>query len=241
MFGNVNLEDALNKERARLADSPNSLLNDAKQLLAQDEREERAIEARLKAGSKRGQRLLPDTLDQSRIYNVEEIRSTCIKYRLRFLDSKLFKAEIPYEATATIKAIQRDAGHQLANFRIMAPARLFELGDCNEDPLLFAQLADGRYYLIHKWGNDLAWHRKLLAFPFRSLDTLAATVVVAAVLISLLIPSAAISETEGFHLGYRVVFFLWAMIGMSAVMTYVFFTFNQNFSVTEWNSRYFNS
>jgi len=35
-------------------------------------------------------------------------------------------------------------------------------------PLLFAQLTDNSYYLIHKWGNDLAWYKKYLYLPLQT-------------------------------------------------------------------------
>ena len=41
----------------------------------------------------------------------------------------------------------------------MAPSKLFELENY-DDPLLFASLGDGYYYLIHKWGNDLSFLEK---------------------------------------------------------------------------------
>lgn len=51
-------------------------------------------------------------------------------------------------------------GTPRAKFCIAAPATSFELQDRPIDPLLFCELGDGQFYLVHKWGNDLSvWRR----------------------------------------------------------------------------------
>lgn len=240
MFGNVNLEKALRKERARAKAAPELFVEAAKALLNSDAAHDEHILGTLAQPRKGPAMLPPNGLDTDRIFSVEEIRATCIKYRLRFLDTNYFKGEMPYEALSAIKELQRATDTAVDQFRIMAPATLFELDDCNKDPLLFAPLSNGKYYLIHQWGNDMKWYRKLLALPFRSLDSLVASILIVSALIAGLIPGETLAGSSGLHLGVRFVFFLWAMITMSAVISYVFFTFNHNFSNTEWNSRYFN-
>ena len=43
--------------------------------------------------------------EEEKIYTLEQIKKLCIKYRLRFLDSKVFKGDFPHEAILKIKAI----------------------------------------------------------------------------------------------------------------------------------------
>ena len=106
--------------------------------------------------------------DQVNLFNLKQIKNICLKYNLRFLDSSYFKSQFPYEAISKIKAFENKYQVTVKNFKIIAPAEVFKLEDCNKDPLLFAQLADNRYYLIHQWGNDLAWYRALVSYPIKS-------------------------------------------------------------------------
>ncbi len=50
----------------------------------------------------------------------------------------------------------------LRGFKVMAPAARFKLCDSDADPLLFVPVGKDHYYLVHKWGGDLRWHRALL-------------------------------------------------------------------------------
>ena len=45
--------------------------------------------------------------------------------------------------------------------KMMAPSKLFELENY-DDPLMFVNLGNNYYYLIHKWGNDMSFFRKIL-------------------------------------------------------------------------------
>lgn len=51
-----------------------------------------------------------------------------------------------------------------AKFCIAAPATSFKLQDRPIDPLLFCELGDGQFYLVHKWGNDLSVFRRAHKF-----------------------------------------------------------------------------
>ena len=53
------------------------------------------------------------------------------------------------------------------NLYIVAPKQSF-LKLAPKDPLMFYQLTDDKFYLIHKWGNDLSILRKILYFPMRT-------------------------------------------------------------------------
>jgi hypothetical protein len=47
------------------------------------------------------------------------------------------------------------------NAYIMAPKESFRLQAKPEDPLLFYKINEEYFYLIHKWGNDLSWTRRI--------------------------------------------------------------------------------
>ena len=110
-----------------------------------------------------------DQLESHRIYHLDQIREVCIDYRLRFLDIKYFKNDLPESAHQAINKIETDHGTVLANFKVMAPSVLFRL-ERKDDPLLFVPIGNNYYYLVHKWGNDLHPLRKLLMWPFKNIS-----------------------------------------------------------------------
>ncbi|MBK6882660.1 MAG: hypothetical protein IPH05_06905 [Flavobacteriales bacterium] len=67
-----------------------------------------------------------------------------------------------------IRRLERKAETPLSGFLFMAPSTQFKLCDSEVDPLLFVPLGDDRFYLVHKWGNDLDRARAILNWPFRS-------------------------------------------------------------------------
>lgn len=176
-------------------------------------------------------------LDPDRIFNADAIKRTCVKYRLRFLDAGLFKGEIPSQALHAIRQLERRSPEPLTSFKIMAPAERFRLCDSEVDPLLFLPLGNDKYYLVHKWGNDLSPWRVLLGWPTRAPQHLAFTVVLFAALIALLAPQATLDQL-GVH---RVLFFIWCTMVSISFTVFGWFAFFGQFSVHAWNSRYFNS
>ena len=54
---------------------------------------------------------------------------------------------------------------------IMAPSKLFKIKS-PDDPILFIPIGNNYYYLIHKWGEEFNYLRKLLVLPFKNIDNL---------------------------------------------------------------------
>ena len=109
-----------------------------------------------------------DLLSPNKILHIDQIRKVCIDYRLRFLDLKYFKGNIPALAVEKICELEKTHETTLKGFKIMAPSILFRLKK-TDDPLLFVPIGNGYYYLIHKWGKDLSPARKLWAWPFKNI------------------------------------------------------------------------
>mgnify|MGYP003326849799 CR=1 FL=1 len=109
----------------------------------------------------------PDKIESNRLFHINEIKTICIDYRLRFLGFDYFKGNVPDEAYDRLKEFKQN--HPDLNFKIMmmAPSKLFELENY-DDPLMFVSLGNDYYYLIHKWGNDMSYFRKLLMWPFKN-------------------------------------------------------------------------
>jgi hypothetical protein len=241
MFKNVNIGEELLKNRGqRDAVQTEELLNEAFDLLYQNYCQDERIEKALTTGEQTKGAFSWSTLDGERIFNLKEIRKTCLQQRLRFLDSKQFKDEIPYEAKMEIKRLERELGVELGDFKIMAPSERFVLEDCDKDPLLFLKLSDNYYYLIHQWGNDLAWHRRVLSWPLQSFTTLGITIAAVSLLLSMLVPTQLIvGEAMQSAFFAHMALFFWCLICITSIVTYIGFAFFKNVTVYQWNSPFF--
>lgn len=193
--------------------------------------------------SARGERpVMAEGLDPQRIFHVDDIRALCVKYRLRFLDAGLFKGKLPAQAVHGVRQLERTVGAPVTSFKMMAPAARFRLCDSEVDPLLFVPVGNDRYYLVHKWGTDLGWHRILLGWPVRSVGHLAAVVFALALLLTAVMPAHLITSdpAAGFWGGHRLLFLFWTSMVLTSFTVFGWFAFFGQFSVQCWNSRYFN-
>jgi len=179
-----------------------------------------------------------DFLDSSHIYHIEEIKQICIDYRLRFLDSKYFKGDIPAEALSKIKSLEKEHDIEMKGFKIIAPSKLFKLKD-KDDPLLFAPIGNGYHYLIHQWGNDLHPLRKMLMWPFKNMVNLAVLVLLISFLVTLMVPEGLFSKSNSNAQFWILFFFMFKCI--ASVVIFYAFALGKNFNPAIWNSKYFNS
>ncbi|MEQ8907858.1 MAG: hypothetical protein RIC95_01585 [Vicingaceae bacterium] len=227
-FNTVDLEKELQKQKKQAASK--NLLSEVNELLEQAQNQDQRVLDHLQAEGF-DFILHEQRLDDNHIYSHEQIRKLCIKYRLRFLDSSVFKGEIPYEAIAKIKQLEKELEQPLKNFKVVAPKELFKLEDKDSDPLLFLELANGRYYLIHKWGGELNRFRSLLAFPLRDFMSMFWFLLGVAVLFAWLVP------TPSWHVMlFLIVHSFIAVCGLACMLV---MGMRENFSSTEWDSKYF--
>ncbi len=169
---------------------------------------------------------------------MEQIRGICIDFRLRFLDAKFFKGAIPPEGLSEIKRLEKEHGCELKGFKVLAPSRLFKLED-KDDPILFAPIGNGYYYLIHKWGNDLHPLRKWLVWPFKNIVNRAALVLLLSYLATLMVPDGLFSKSGSAAEFWIIFFFMFKSI--AAVVIFYGFALGKNFNSAIWNSKYFNA
>lgn len=242
MFEKVNLEAELYKQREADRDlEPSVVLAEFKSLFEADWERDGRLRSAMKSAGGSNRLPGPEGLDPERIYPLESIRKICLKYRLRFLGTDLFQGEIPQSALTEIKNTERRMGTPLESFMIVAPAKMFTLEDANRDPLLFAPLSDGRYYLLARWGNDLSWHRAIAAWPVRSPLHLTATVAAVAALITLFIPTPwLVDQPVGYFNFFRLVAFVLNFTVLGGLVSYFWFVMYRKFGWYAWNSRTFN-
>ena len=128
-----------------------------------------------------------DKLKSKNIYHISDIKKTCIDYRLRFLNTKYFKGDIPLSAQTKLKTFKKEQKLNILDLKIMAPSKLFKLKNA-DDPLLFCNLGNDYFYLIDKWGNDLSFFRKISMWPFKSLTNILFFIAFLSLLATLIIP-----------------------------------------------------
>jgi hypothetical protein len=178
-----------------------------------------------------------DLLETDKIFHLVQIRSVCVDYRLRFLDTVYFKDGIPEEAISKINALEKSHGITLGGFKIMAPSKAFQLLSY-DDPLLFAPIGNDYYYLIHLWGKDITPKRKWLVMPFKNLLNFMFFSVVVSLLITWLTPENNLSKAVPMA---NIIIFLFAFKSIVAVFMYAFFMMGKNFNVAIWDRKYFNN
>ena len=128
-----------------------------------------------------------DKINSDRIFHISDIKKICIDYRLRFLDFELFKGKVPDEAYRNLKSFYSDHKEIKREIKMMAPSSLFQLENY-DDPLMFASLGNDYFYLIHKWGNDLSFFRKVMMWPFKSLYNIIIFMCFISLFLTLMIP-----------------------------------------------------
>ncbi len=238
LFKRTNIEEKLSLATQKDG-SGDRLLKEVYELLRKDtEKEERITQSLAGNSGQLYNEFIFDLLDTKRIYHLDQIKEICIDYRLRFLDSKYFKGELPQEAISKIKDLEKAHTIELKGFKIIAPSKLFRLED-KDDPLLFAPIGNDYFYLIHRWGNDLSPLRKVFAWPFKNISNLTSIVLLIAYLVTLLVPEGLFSKDNSTAEFWIIYFFMFKSI--ASVVIFYGFALGKNFNPAIWNSKYFNA
>ncbi len=176
-----------------------------------------------------------DQLRAGRIFHIDQIKTICIDYRLRFLDAKLFKGDLPARAITEIRQIESDHDIELQGFKIMAPSKLFVLKK-TDDPLLFVPIANDYYYLICKWGNDLHPLRKLIAWPTKNVGTVSTSLFIACILLTFLSASFIFNgQTKVVYIFMLFLFYFKFAVGF---LLFYGIALGKNFNEFIWKSPY---
>src|ERR1051326_8145795 len=236
MFRKINIKEELLKEKAHPAAPAKELLHEVYELLRNKENEDEEILALLRKGKSKDAISVELNIpaDDANVFTLEQIRKVCVDYRLRFLDTKQFK---------------RKHGMSIGQFMVMAPSNMFRLLDPDKDPLLFANIGKGNYYLIHQWGNDLAWYRKILSWPMQNLRNLLITILSFTFLLAAAVPTPVLHSIFYFmddhgkvhyqspYLVRFVIFFLGTLGSLSFAIKYALRS-NKNLSDADWNNKF---
>ncbi|WP_310993920.1 hypothetical protein [Aequorivita marina] len=238
MFSRTNIEDKLEEYRENRIDSQD-IMNEVEKVFLENENARTAISAKLiKKPSEVENNFNFNLLQSEHIFHIDDIQGLCINYRLRFLDSHYFKGDFPEEAISEIRNLEKTHDTVLDNFKIIAPAKLLKLENA-DDPLLFAPMGNGYYYLIHKWGKDLHPFRKLLMWPYKSLDNLVFMVALLSIFLTAITPIYLLTPNPGIGEYLFLAFFIF--IGMGGMVILYGFSKGKNFNGAIWKSKYYNA
>lgn len=237
LLNTINLERELLTRRKKFK-SEKVIMEEVKAIFAKNDFERNKIHETLQEKSSTIQNDLNfDLLDTDKIFHLEQIKKICIDYRLRFLDSNIFKNEIPEEAITKIRILQKEHNTTLNGFKIIAPSKSFHLLNY-DDPLLFVPIGNDYYYLIHKWGKEMNSLRRWVVLPFKNLWYFTVTSILISILISMLVPENNLSKTVPLA---SVIVFLFAFKSIFAVFAYYFFMMGKNFNEEIWQRKYYNN
>ena len=228
------LLDELISKRSKFK-SETTILDEVKSILNQNKIEREQIENNLKSKSSTIANDFDfDLLETENIFHIDQIKTIAINYRLRFLDSHLFKNEIPEEAISKIRVLEKNHQTTLQGFKIIAPSKTFQLENY-DDPLLFAPIGNNYYYLIHKWGNDLSRYRELKVLPFKNLMNFVIFCGIISFLITYLTPLDSLSKEVPLA---PFILFLFMFKAIIASFSYYFFLSGKNFNSEIWNRKF---
>ena len=180
----------------------------------------------------------PDKIDSNRLFHVDQIRKICIDYRLRFLDFNFFKGGVPDEAYIKLKEFELNHPDLDLNIKMMAPTKLFQL-DNYDDPLMFVSLGNNYYYLIHKWGNDMSYFRKMFMWPFKNIYNILIYIATISLLFTTFVPDGIFFYKNNPEIQFFVVF-LFMFKSLAAIFIYFGFAMGKNFNENIWNSKFYN-
>jgi len=234
---NLFLEKELLSERNKFK-SEEAILAEVKALLSENDTARERISEKLKTKSSTNtNQLVFDLLQTDRIFHIEQIKTICVDYRLRFLDSSIFKNEIPEEAITKIRMMEQEHKTSLEGFKIIAPSKAFHLINY-DDPLMFVPIGNDYYYLIHQWGKEINAMRKLIVLPIKNLMNFTITCILVSLLIAAIVPENNLSKTVPLA---SVIVFLFAFKSIFAVFAYYFFMLGKNFNEEIWQRKYYNN
>ena len=134
-----------------------------------------------------------------------------------------------------IKDIEKKHETVLDGFKIIAPSKLFRL-DKADDPLLFAPMGNGYYYLIHKWGTDIHPLRKIKYWSIKNVENLGVSIFAISFLFTILTKDIIYDDTA--HAGHLFMLFLFYVKGVVGMLFLFGASSGKNFSQYCWLSRY---
>jgi hypothetical protein len=238
MFSGFDIREELIRNRDKSRKENDFVLDEVHRILAESSFTEKHILDNLRQYNRTFTLLDEEGLDKTFVFKEADIKRECIGFRLKFLDSRHYKPEVPYEAILKISHLNSLQKKDLQDFKILGKSGAFKNKDVPSPLLLFAPTVYGNYYLVHAWGCKLKWYQKIKALPLRNFEVLLCTVALIALTVTMSLPTWLITldHEATYWCGYRVAAFLHLFIFFSGMTAYLLVGFNKNFNGSVWRS-----
>lgn len=175
-------------ERAQLELTQQSLLSEVMDILNQDAGDEAAISARF-GKEKKVDNILGQLLDEDLIFDLDAILSICKKHKLKFIRSTQFEGQLPLEAIHSVKRIESSTGLRFKKFNLIVPSPKFAFIPKKGNPMLFAELPNGRFFFILDWKAQDNLLMDVVKKPFDHLGKITLFSLIVGIGVSLLVPA----------------------------------------------------
>jgi hypothetical protein len=228
----------LQQERKKLRKAFDQLMIETERILLKEKFSEKKILENLKEYNKSFELMNEEEINEENLFTLFEIRSFCIKNRLRFIDSQQFQNEFPYESILKIKDINIEQRKDLRHFKVLCCDNSLIKTTDSFPCALFAKTVNNNFYLIHQWGGNLDKKRKLKFWPLRNFETAFLTILFVVLFITLIIPNRYLSTDThvGYFSMYRAACFFHVLIIVIGFFVFRMIAMNKRLSSDNWNS-----
>lgn len=236
MFEGIKIKDELLKHKVKFSKPEDAVLQEVHKILAAQAFKEQNILNNLKSYNKTFGMLDEEGLDKHYLFTAAELKQLSVRLRLKLLDSQCYRFDVPYEAILKIKHLNDTQKKDLESFKIMGASEAFRRKGSKANFVLFAPTVYGNYYMVHDWGEEFKWYKKILAFPLRSFEALALTLILFTLVVTLCLPTFLITLdwTATYWSGYRIGTYFHLLIFFSGISAYFLVGFNKQFSGSIW-------
>jgi hypothetical protein len=179
---------------------------------------------------------------ENQLFSEQQLKNTCVRYRLRLLSSRLYSGEVPYEVISAIKSYEHRHPDEQIQFHILAPSAFFLQEDEYKSPLLFASHGSETFEMICQWGKKRPFYSEFLRYPFRDIKSLVISSLITGFTIAVITGLLGLANGDTFFKSilYKVPLLVLTSGSFSTgALIYGLLT-RTDFSSDNWNKEYFN-
>lgn len=222
-------------ERAQLELKQQELLREAMDILEHEVDAEKSVSSRIKF-KKTVDSVLNQLLDEEHIFDLSAILQICKTHGLKFTNSTNFKGDIPPEAIRSIKRIESTTGLNFKKFNLITARYKYSFPTKKRNPMLFAELPNGRHLFIMEWENKVNPIMDILKNPFNHLGKITLASIVIGIGLSLLVP--AIFDDWKAEFFYRFFVFNIASTAIVIIAMVLGAVLSKDFGQNYWNNKF---
>lgn len=181
--------------------------------------------------------LILNNYNETKLYSIEVIKASCVNYGLRFLNTKYYKTDLPYNTYIKCAAHEIEANRKI-DFYIISQVSNFKIKNPIYEHLIFADAGNDNFYLIDVWGLEYPFYKKLAVLPFRNPNYLLLSILILSVILGSITPTSFINRRSdaNYFCMLRISYFFSCFIFVAAVLVYYVIGIRKNLNNGEWNN-----